>query len=202
MKTTLRKTAKYFTCILTLAIVLSGCKTVEEPPELIDPVSMKQTFRPVEKKIIGSPKILVGHYVPQEYCHFFKKATPIKEITCDIGQYVNEGDVLVCADTEKLREEMEDIQASLDLCIAKHLVKQPIHSCTVKSLEAQSSTCECLEDAERLTAQIGVEKENYEYDEKLYEFMVEKYNEEIADLEELIRDGTLRAKKSGYVTFV
>ena len=196
---------KYLSCILAASILFCGCGKKEEVPELIDPSSGIQAFRPVERRMIGDPKILLGQVTPKEYCHFFKKTMDIKEITCDIGQYVNEGDILAYADVEKLQEELEETKAALNLCIAKHDVNQPIFECTVKSLQSQRSSCEYLKDtdgATKITTQINVEKENHTYDEDLFSFMVYKYNDEITELEELISDGTLKAKKSGYVTYI
>lgn len=197
--------AKYISCLLLTCLFLGGCGKAEEIPELIDPVSLNQAFRPVERRDIGSPKIMIGHYVPQEYCHFYKKNTTIKEIKCDIGQYVNEGDVLAVADVEKLQEDLEETKAALNLCVAKHEIQPKIHEYTVKSLQSQRSACDYQYDtdgAAKITIQINVENENFSYDEKLFAFMVDHYNEEIADLEEVIQDSTLKARKSGYVTYI
>lgn len=202
MRQKLKNSIKYVSYILSAAILLSGCHQAEEVPELIEPLAMSQTFRPVERRNIGTPKILVGHYVPHEYCHFYKKATTLKKITCDIGQYVNKGDILAYADVEKMKEELEETKSALNLLIETHALKQPIHANTMKSMEAQGSACECLEDAERINTQMGVEKENYLYDEQLFIFMQESYEKEIVELEKLIKDSTLRAKSSGYVTYV
>ena len=125
---------KYLSCFLIASILFCGCGKTEEVPELIDPASGVQAFRPVERRMIGDPKILIGQVTPKEYCHFFKKTMDIKEITCDIGQYVNEGDILAYADVEKLQEELEETKAALNLCIAKHDINQPIFECTVKSM--------------------------------------------------------------------
>ena len=191
--------------ILITTILLCGCGKTEEIPTLIEPVSNNQAFRPVERRTLGNPKILVGQIVPQEYCHFFKKSTIIKEFTCDIGQYVNEGDILAYADVEQLQDDLEEKKAALALCIAIHELSKPIPKYTLNSLMSQRSACEYQEDtdgASKITTQIKVETENQKYDEELFNFMVQSYNEEIADLEELITDGTLKAKKSGYVTYI
>ncbi len=200
------KIAKYLTCLLFTTLLLSGCGQVtEEIPELLAPVTSNEAFRPVEYRTMGKPRILVGSYVPQEYCHFFKKITTIKEITCNIGQYVNEGDILAYADVEKLNEELNDQKAALALCIAKHDAGQPIFEYTIKSLLSQRDACEYLEDKEGIASfdtKIRIEKENHTYDEELYAFMIESYNKDIAETEKSIREGTLRAKKSGYVSYI
>ena len=196
---------KYLSCILVASMFFCGCEEKEDVPELIAPSFGNQAFHPVEQRMIGTPKILLGQITPKEYCHFFTKAMDVKEITCDIGQYVNEGDVLAYADVEKLKEELEETRASLNLCIAKHDVNKPIFEYMVNSLQSQRSASEYLKDTDsvtKLTTQINVEKENHTYDEDLFSFMVYKYNEEITELEELIVDGTLKAKKSGYVTYI
>lgn len=56
-------------------------------------------------------------------------------------------------------------------------------------------------ETENITSQIAVLQENSRYDTKLHEYRVQKLNEEIAALDALIADGTLKANHSGEVVY-
>lgn len=65
----------------------------------------------------------------------------------------------------------------------------------------ENNTQETEAEAEDITSQIAVLQENGRYDTKLHEYRVQKLNEEIAALDDLIADGTLKANHSGEVVY-
>lgn len=65
----------------------------------------------------------------------------------------------------------------------------------------ENNTQETEAEAEDITSQIAVLQENSRYDTKLHEYRVQKLNEEIAALDDLIADGTLKANHSGEVVY-
>lgn len=65
----------------------------------------------------------------------------------------------------------------------------------------ENNTQETEAEAEDITSQIAVLQENSRYDTKLHEYRVQKLNEEIAALDALIADGTLKANHSGEVVY-
>lgn len=65
----------------------------------------------------------------------------------------------------------------------------------------ENNTKETEAEAEDITSQIAVLQENSRYDTKLHEYRVQKLNEEIAALDALIADGTLKANHSGEVVY-
>ena len=65
----------------------------------------------------------------------------------------------------------------------------------------ENNTQETEAEAEDITSQIAVLQENIRYDTKLHEYRVQKLNEEIAALDALIADGTLKANHSGEVVY-
>lgn len=65
----------------------------------------------------------------------------------------------------------------------------------------ENNTQETEAEAEGITSQIAVLQENSRYDTKLHEYRVQKLNEEIAALDALIADGTLKANHSGEVVY-
>ena len=67
--------------------------------------------------------------------------------------------------------------------------------------ENNTQETEAEAEAEDITSQIAVLQENSRYDTKLHEYRVQKLNEEIATLDALIADGTLKANHSGEVVY-
>ncbi len=192
--------------ITAVAIVtFTGCGETVSPPALIEPASVNQAYRPVEKQLVGKLNVAVGNVVPREYCHFYKKVTVLKEITCDVGEYVEEGDIIATADVKTLQEELEDVAAERALCVKLHDARQPLYALNQDLVDIDKRSCVNLEDfkgAAECENRLNMEKENYVYDEKLYEYMLKQYDKKLADISKDIEDGSLRAKKSGYVTYI
>ncbi len=188
-----------------VATMLAGCAKEQEAPALLDPVSVDRAYRPVEKRIVGKCNVEVGNVVTAELCHYYKKVTILKEICCDVGQYVNEGDVLATADSKVLEEELQDVAAERALCVSLHDARQPLYALNQDLIDIDKQSCVNLEDfkgASECENRLNMEKENYVYDEKLYEYMLKQYDKKIAEINKDIADGSLKAKKSGYVTYI
>ena len=50
--------------------------------------------------------------------------------------------------------------------------------------------------------EMSILEENHNYDTLLYEYNIKSYNEDISKYQEIVADGTLVAKESGYVTYI
>ena len=191
--------------ILASLIMFASCDEARVAPELVEPLTDTKSFRPVERMDVGNLKVEIGTVVPTPYIHFFERQTTIKEISCDIGQDVNEGDVLAIADIEQLKEELTETRADYELLVALHDAKAPIYELNQRILAQQRQECFYRTDedgAMQFTTEIKKGEEDHTYDEELHAYMVDYYNREIADIEKTISEGTLRAKKSGYVTYI
>ena len=191
--------------ILLIAALLGGCETPREIPALIEPVSANRAYRPVEKHIVGKMNVAVGNVVATEYCHFYKKVTTLKEIFCDVGEYVEEGQVLATADVKTLQEELQDTAAERALCVSLHDARQPLYALNQDLVDLDKQSCVNVEDfkgAAECENRLNLEKENYVYDEKLYEYTLKQYDKKIAEINRDIADGSLKAKHAGYVTYI
>ncbi|MBQ2183611.1 MAG: hypothetical protein II399_03165, partial [Lachnospiraceae bacterium] len=56
----------------------------------------------------------------QEYCHFYEKMIVIKDINVAVGDYVNEGDILVEADLDSVKDQITDLNSNLSVLNAEH----------------------------------------------------------------------------------
>ena len=204
MRTGLKK-IRTIALALSASVMLSACGEVRDVPELVTPLSDTVSFRPVTRQDVGTLKVEVGTVVPMPYCHFFDRQTTIKEICCDVGQYVHEGDVLAIADIEQLEEELTEIRADYALLVALHDAKAPIYDLNQKILSSQRQECLYRYDddgAAQYTTEIKKGEEDHTYDEELQAYMVDYYEREIADIQKDIAKGTLTARRSGYVTYI
>ena len=102
------KKIKTLALSLGAVIFLASCTSNKEVPELLEPVGAEATFRPVETADMGLAKIIIGNVSGQEYCHFYEKMIVIKDINVAVGDYVNEGDILVEADLDSVKDQITD----------------------------------------------------------------------------------------------
>lgn len=197
---------------LALASLLfaCSCETYEEIPELKEPVTGIKTFRPVTKQDVGVPKTMNACVAPTEYCHFYKKPIKINSIEVELGQNVNEGDVLAVADIDSVVTQIADLNGQISLLDTQNAQNEIIHECKLRELELEKEWKTYLknkgmadEDAvKQVEKSIENENENRNYDIQMYEFMKKNYNDDISELNKIVEDGTLKAKKSGCVTYV
>lgn len=102
---------------LIAVLMLGGCSgevAQDAIPELKAPVAANAAYRPVELGDIGETKVLYGTVVPMEYCSFYDTSVEIKEITVEVGDYVEEGDILAYVDIDMARTELEAMKLQLE----------------------------------------------------------------------------------------
>lgn len=191
---------------LVFILLLTGCTgTKDGIPELIVPVVNNQSYRPVEYGRVGRLQIKIANVVPEEYCHFTKTPTQISEIKVDIGEYVEEGAVLAVVDIGEFQSEIDNKKAEITL---KKNVKEYRDRICQEELEEQEYKKKACKEADdkkgekECDTQINVIKENRRYNQLLCEHQVRMLNEEIEELNEYIEDGTIKARHSGYVSYI
>lgn len=197
--------SKLIICVMAVSAMLTGCEEVTEVPVLKEPVAVNQAFRPVEKRTVGKIRISIGNVVAKEYCHSYKKVTKIKEIYCNVGDHVEEGDVLAVSDVKALKEELEDIYDQRVLLTALYEARQPMYGLNVDLIDVDKRSAINIEDyktAAYLENEMNLEKEDQVYDQKIYEYQMKQLDRRAKDINEQIEDGTLKAKSSGTVTYI
>ncbi len=186
--------------------LLAGCDDKSMvAPELLKPVAVNEAYRTVAYGDVGDFQWKNGKVVPTDYCHFWKTRTAVSEIKVDIGQYVEEGQVLAVADIESAQEMLDSIVKEKELSASIYEMNCNIYEAKKQELNYRLLGYQALSDAENINStsvEIAVLDENHSYDVLLYEYNVASYDEDIAKYEEIISDGTLVAKKSGYVSYI
>lgn len=191
--------------IMLCLVLLNGCGAKQDIPELIEPVVDNESFRPVEYGSVAKTEIEIADVVPEEYCHFMQKASEILEICVDLGQYVEKGDVIAKMDVSEFQRELDAKREELALCNTNYSYQEKIYKEQVKIQKYKREDFTNQKDkkaAKECDTEIKVLEENQRYDKLLYEHQVTMLEEEIAELNELTKDGTILAEYSGYVTYI
>lgn len=202
-----KKKLKFITYMTLFSFALCACGDSKKNPvpELLEPVTITESFRPVEYGDVGEIKIENGIIVPEEQCYFWTTPVYIKEIMVDIGQYVNEGDVLAYADIEQASYVLTNLQNELANINANYEQDEAIYELKHKELEyvLQGAKERGLVDGiAKAETDLEILEENNRYDKMLHDYRVGQKNKSISKQAEIVADGKLVAKKSGYVSYI
>ena len=175
---------------LFFVMLIGGCGSKKtEIPDLEEPAASNASYQQVTYGDIGTTNVLLGTAVPKEYGQAYKANVTVTRILVEPGDTVEKGDVLAYADVDEASASREAKQQELS------------HENTVYELNQKINQLQQENETENITSQIAVLQENSRYDTKLHEYRVQKLNEEIAALDDLIADGTLKANHSGEVVY-
>lgn len=201
------KTKKLLATFLATALVLSGCGAkIKDAPELIDPASANEAYRPAVIGTVGlsgyTSGIVMGEVVPKEYCHFYKASVMLSSVDVSVGDYVNEGDVLATADVEEAAKVRDLLSKKLSNLSTVKDAEDKIYELKKESLslEIENTTDEKVQEEKKLAEKVL--DENKRFDDLMYAHNVSDLREEISKQQEIVADGTLKARVSGYVTYV
>ena len=201
---------------LLFAMLIGGCgsKKTETIPDLEEPAASNASYQQVTYGDIGTTNVLLGTAVPKEYGQAYEANVTVTKILVEPGDTVEKGDVLAYADVDEASASREAKQQELSHENTVYELNQKINQLQQDKLANQQEaavvddTQEAITEespqetgTENITSQIAVLQENGRYDTKLHEYRVQKLNEEIAALDDLIADGTLKANHSGEVVY-
>lgn len=207
-------------------ILIGGCgsKKTETIPGLEEPAASNASYQQVTYGDIGTTNVLLGTAVPKEYGQAYEANVTVTKILVEPGDTVEKGDVLAYADVDEASASRKAKQQELSHENNVYELNQKINQLQQEKLANQQEqqntaaednmqesateddtqeaiTEESPQETENITSQIAVLQENSRYDTKLHEYRVQKLNEEIAALDDLIADGTLKANHSGEVVY-
>lgn len=184
--------------LLTEMAVCAGCGAASSAavPDLIEPAAANSSYRPVELGEIGETKVLYGTIVPKDYCNFYHTNVDISEITVEVGDFVEEGEIVAYANMDAAKETLEELNAELANENQNYNINSRITQARIHQIEIAE-----MDEGERAT-QLATEQENQRYDKMLHDYRVGKLNESIAEQKEIIEEGTLRAGHAGTVAYI
>ncbi len=191
--------------IMAWLLLLAGCAKEQDIPELIEPVVNNESYRPVEYGGVAKTETAMADVVPEEYCHFMKEAAKVSEITVDLGQHVEAGELLAVMDVTELKAELSAKEKELELEQTLYSYQKKICDEQVKEQKLKKQDCKksgAKEEAAACDTQIALLEENRRYDALLEKHKETMLREEIAGLQERVEEGSVKASHAGYVTYV
>ncbi len=191
--------------IMAWFLLLAGCAKEQDIPELIEPVVNNESYRPVEYGGVAKTETAMADVVPEEYCHFMKEAAKVSEITVDLGQHVEAGELLAVMDVTGLKAELSAKEKELELEQTLYSYQKKICDEQVKEQKLKKQDCKksgAKEEAAACDTQIALLEENRRYDALLEKHKETMLREEIAGLQERVEEGSVKASHAGYVTYV
>lgn len=192
-------------CFAVGFTALTGCGAKEEVPQLIEPVAIGSNYRPAVYGQVGDILTAEGIVVPRNYCHFFDTNSSVDTILVDVGEYVTEGQTLALADVEQAQKELEALQEEIDSIKQEQDIRNSIFDQSQKMYQLQKKEAKTegnQDTVKQLSRQLATLKENNRYDKLLAEYQMGKLAERREKLNKIIMEGTIRARHSGYVTYV
>ncbi len=184
--------------LLVEMAICAGCGTASTAsvPKLIEPAAANSSYRPVEFGEIGETKVVYGTIVPKDYCSFYHTNAELTEITVEVGDSVEEGDIVAYANTDAAKEVLEDLNADLANENQNYNINVRITQARIHQIEIAE-----MDEGERAT-QLATQQENQRYDKMLHDYRVGKLNESIANQQKIIEEGMLRARHAGTVAYI
>lgn len=207
------KNARGMTCLVlscVLTVGLAGCAGSKsaEAPELKEPISTNEAYRPVVYGDIGKVVIKTGAVVPTDYCYYYDSAVTLSKVYVSAGDYVEAGTVLAetAVDTDSGDDSGDGSTGSTDSADSEytHSLNQKIFDENQNKLDWQIKAADESGDSEaaaQYRRDKAVNAENNRYENVLYEYEQKKAAAEKADSDRKKSGGTLTAKQSGYVTY-
>lgn len=231
-RTVLHKRVMCLCMAAVFAVSMTGCgkEESEKIPELLEPVSTNEAYRPVTYGDIGRKVIKTGTIVPTDYCYYYDTSATLSKVYVNVGDEVKKGTVLAetgdgdgtdgsgdgstddsgisGTDTslsgDGVDETTSDSGESDDVQKYSHDIKEKIYQENQAELDWKIKACEEVNDKEGADAartEKAINEENNRYDNLIYEYEQKKKAKDKADQEKLKNSGTLKADHAGYVTY-
>lgn len=215
-KTAGRMLCLALSCVLTAGLAGCGSKKSEKAPELLEPVSTNEAYRPVSYGDIGRVVIKTGTVVPTDYAYYYDSSATLSKVYVNVGDYVKKDTVLAETDsgndsdtsdsdvTDDGSDMGESDSGSIDEKTYAHSINQKIYEQNQAELDWKIKACEEVGDTEGANTyrtEKAVNAENNRYDTLLYEYELKKLQTADEDSEKKKESGTLKAEQEGYVTY-
>lgn len=207
-----------------MAAAMTGCgkDKTESVPDLLDPVSTNEAYRPVTYGDIGRMVIKTGTIVPTDNCYYYDTSATLSKVYVNVGDKVKKGTLLADAGSGSESDAADDgssvddpsasdptmddgsVDGTSDDDAFSHNIKEKIFEQNQTELDWRIKACDEIGDKEGADAariEKAINAENNRYENVLYEYEQKKKLQEKEDSEKLQKNGTLKADGDGYVTY-
>ena len=193
--------------IICLLGSVTGCgkNKKAEVPELLEPRTAVNSYRPVKKRTIGKIDKYMGIVVPKDDPVYSTKGLSILKINVEVGDYVNAGDVVAEAYDYGMAEEIDALQKQITSLNRQKENTKRVSDETLRKLGLELSIEEYLDDSFGISEkekEIKIERENQRFSLAMLDNSIRGAEARIAKLREKLEDIKLIAPSSGRVSFV
>ena len=193
--------------LLCLLGGVTGCgkRNQAEIPELLEPLTAVNSYRPVAKRIMGKIDNYMGIVVPSDDPVFSAIGLSIKKINVEIGDYVKAGDVVAEAYDYGMAEEIDVLQKQIASLNRQKENTKNVSDETLKKLGLELAIEEYLEDSFGISEkekEIRIERENQRFNIAMIDNSIRTAQTKITKIQDKLEEIKLIAPSSGRVTFV
>ena len=190
---------------LLLSVSSCGTKETAAAPELLTPVALTDSYRPVERRDIGEVSYLNGTVVPESYPVFSKDTIFIYQLKVNPGDQVKKGDVIAVGDTREAEKEISACTKQMEVLRQERASKEIISKKTEEKLGYRKKAAEeagFTEEAAAYDMAIRKEQENRRYTLAQDDAAIAELGKQISKLKEARGKLTFTAPHDGQVTYL
>ena len=185
---------------------LAGCSNAKaDIPELMEPVSQTEAYRPVSRRRVGKMELLDGQVVPKDYPCFSEKPVSITEVTVGVGDYVEEGTVIARGDISAINDQINAVSDTISSLTRKRSMVSGVADAEVKKMEYEKHIEEYIandEGVRQKDTDIVLKGEDKRFDVAVIDDELSYQRNELAEQSEEAAKYVYTAPHSGYVTYV
>ena len=190
---------------MLLSVSSCGTKETAAAPELLTPVALTDSYRPVERRDIGEVSYLNGTVVPESYPVFSKDTIFIYQLKVNPGDQVKKGDVIAVGDTREAEKEISACTKQMEVLRQERASKEIISKKTEEKLGYRKKAAEeagFTEEAAAYDMAIRKEQENRRYTLAQDDAAIAELGKQISKLKEARGKLTFTAPHDGQVTYL
>ena len=190
---------------LLLSVSSCGTREAAAAPELLTPVALTDSYRPVERRDIGEVSYLNGTVVPESYPVFSKDTIFIYQLKVNPGDQVKKGDVIAVGDTREAEKEISACSKQLEVLRQKRASGEIISKKTEEKLGYRKKAAEeagFTEEAAAYDMAIRKEQENRRYTLAQDDAAIAELEKQISKLRQERAKLTFTAPHDGQVTYL
>lgn len=190
------KIRKQWLCLLCAVILTaSGCQKTPVAPQLLEPKSQSESYRPVDVGEVCELTLKRGYVIGEDTPCYYRQDGVVDTILVDVGQHVKKGDEIAVLEHQELDDSITELQEELSQC-----VDDLKYETLVRNLQFRAERI-MGHDASGTSA-LAVEKAEWNYEKQERTAHITKLRKKIAGYQKKRAGLTLTAPCSGTVTFI
>lgn len=203
----MRKKLKKAFAYISVLLLLTGCGSKKElaVPELIEPVAINESLRPVEKGELFNAAIFSGSVRPKYDSYFWKVDTAVSEVKVNVGDKVKKGDVLAVADLKDADNRIKELNDEIERSELERKRQKEDRELDEELFELRENAARKNKDnneIKKIRQERKTAEENERYNKQTYEQNVSRIKKDIEEIKKERANSELVSHTDGYVTYV